>query len=89
MTTWEGFWYVVQCIAFGAGYFAKIPAKRAMRDCGLCEPTAAENFWYVIMCIFFGAGYLAKIPTAKALSELPDFQAQAEERAGGFASPPT
>ena len=89
MTTWEGFWYVLQCIALGAGYFAKIPAKRAMRDYGLCQPTAAENFWYVLMCIFFGAGYFAKIPIAKALAELPHFQAQAQERAGGFAQPPT
>ena len=26
LTTWERIWYVIQCIAFGAGYFAKIPA---------------------------------------------------------------
>jgi hypothetical protein len=25
----EQFWYVLQCIAFGAGYFAKVPVKKA------------------------------------------------------------
>ena len=71
LTTWEGIWYVVQCIYFGAGYLAKVPAKKAMSDFGLCQMTAAEQFWYVVLCIWFGAGYFAKIPTAKALSELP------------------
>ena len=32
MTSSENFWYVVQCIAFGAGYFAKVPVKRALSD---------------------------------------------------------
>jgi hypothetical protein len=70
LTTWEHIWYVLQCIAFGAGYFAKVPAKRALSDFGLCEPTGAERFWYVLQCCAFGAGYFAKIPTAKALTEL-------------------
>ena len=74
LTTWEGIWYVMQCIAFGAGYFAKIPAKKAMSDFGLTDLTGAEQFWYVLMCIGFGAGYFAKIPTAKALSELPQYR---------------
>jgi hypothetical protein len=32
LTTWEGFWYVLQCIAFGAGYFAKIPTAKALTE---------------------------------------------------------
>lgn len=78
LTTWEGIWYVLQNIALGAGYFGKIPAKKAMADFGLTDLTGAEHFWYVVMCILFGAGYFAKIPTAKALSELPQFRAQRE-----------
>ena len=74
LTTWEGIWYVLQCIAFGAGYFGKVPAKKAMQDFGLVEMTGAEHFWYIVQCIAFGAGYFAKIPTAKALSELPQFR---------------
>jgi hypothetical protein len=76
LTTWEGIWYVLQNIALGAGYFAKIPAKKAMSDFGLCELTGAEHFWYVVQCIAFGAGYFTKIPTAKALSELPQYRDQ-------------
>ena len=79
MTIWEGIWYAIQCIAFGAGYFAKAPVKRALSDYGLCETTGAENVWYVIQCMFFGAGYFAKVSIAKALSELPQFRAQREE----------
>ena len=73
LTTWEGIWYVLQCIAFGAGYFGKVPVKKALQDFGLVEMTGAEHVWYIIQCIAFGAGYFAKIPTAKALSELPQF----------------
>jgi hypothetical protein len=75
LTAAEKFWYVLQCIAMGAGYFAKIPAKKALADFGMAELTSAEKFWYVLQCVFFGAGYLAKVPTAKALSELPQFRA--------------
>jgi hypothetical protein len=32
LTTWEGVWYVLQCIAFGAGYFAKIPTAKALTE---------------------------------------------------------
>lgn len=71
LTGAEAFWYVLECIAFGAGYFSKVPAKKAMSDYGLCEMTGAEQFWYVLQCIFFGAGYFAKLPVAKALAELP------------------
>lgn len=71
MTAAATFWYIVGNIAFGAMYFAKLPAKKAMAEAGLCDLTSAESFWYVLQCIAFGAGYFAKIPTAKALSELP------------------
>lgn len=27
LTAAEQFWYVLQCIAFGAGYFAKVPGE--------------------------------------------------------------
>jgi hypothetical protein len=84
LTTWEGIWYVIQNIAFGAGYFAKIPAKRALQDFGLTEMTGAEHFWYVLMCIWFGAGYFAKIPTAKALSELPQYRAERRQNFGAL-----
>jgi len=69
LTSAEGFWYVLQCIAFGAGYFAKVPAKKALQDFGLTEMTSAERFWYVLQCIAFGAGYFAKIPIKRALTE--------------------
>jgi len=75
LTAAAHFWYILSCIAFGAGYFTKIPAKKAMADFGLCRLTGAEAFWYVLMCIPFGAGYLAKVPTLKALSELHQFRA--------------
>jgi hypothetical protein len=70
LTAAGAFWYIVQCIAFGAGYFAKVPAKKALQDFGMAQMTAAEQFWYVLMCIGFGAGYFAKLPVAKALSEM-------------------
>ena len=76
LTTWEGIWYVLENIALGAGYFGKIPLKKAMQDFGLTTMTGAEQFWYVIQCLAFGAGYFAKIPAAKALSELPQFRSQ-------------
>jgi hypothetical protein len=73
LTGAQQFWYALQCIAFGAGYFAKIPAKKALADFGMAELTSAEKFWYVLQCIAFGAGYFAKLSTAKALSEMPQF----------------
>jgi hypothetical protein len=78
LTTWEHAWYIVLCVLAGIGYFAKIPAKKAMEDFRFCRMTSAEHFWYVVMCIPFGAAYLAKIPTAKALSELPQFRPPTE-----------
>lgn len=74
LTAAEKFWYVLGCIAFGASYFAKVPAKKALSDFGLAEMTSAESFWYILMCISFGAGYFAKLPTAKAISELEQFR---------------
>ena len=70
LTTGERIWYVVQCIAFGAGYFAKVPTKKALSEAGLTHMTAAEQFWYVLQCIAFGAGYFAKVPTRKAVSDV-------------------
>jgi hypothetical protein len=58
------------CISFAAGYFAKIPVKKALSDFGLAEMTAAEKFWYVLMCIPMGAGYFCKVPVAKAIEEM-------------------
>jgi len=74
LTAAQKFWYVLSCIPFGAGYLAKVPAKKAMADFGLVTLTGAEAFWYILMCLPFGAGYLAKLPTAKALSELDQFR---------------
>jgi hypothetical protein len=70
LTAAESFWYLLQCIAFGAGYFAKVPVKKALAEVGLAELTGAEQFWYVLQCIAFGAGYFAKVPVKKALSEM-------------------
>lgn len=70
LTAAEQFWYVLQCIYFGAGYLAKVPVKKAFSEIGLTEVTGAEQFWYVLECIAFGAGYLAKVPVKKALTEL-------------------
>lgn len=67
-TSAEVFWYVLGCLAFGASYFAKIPAKKALSEYGLVERT--EKFWYVMMNIAFGAGYFSKVITKKALSEV-------------------
>ena len=74
LTNAQQVWYTLQCIYFGMGYFAKIPAKKALEDYGMAQLTSAEQFWYTVQCIFFGAGYFAKLPTAKALSEMPVFQ---------------
>ncbi len=70
LTGMETFWYVLQCIAFGAGYFAKIPMKKAMYERGLVAAMKpAESFWYVVLCLCFGAGYFQKVVVKKALSE--------------------
>ena len=69
LTGAEKFWYVLNCIWFGAGYFAKVPVKKAMSERGLCQMTSAESFWYVLGCLFFGASYFQKVIYKKALSE--------------------
>jgi hypothetical protein len=74
LTSAQRFWYVVQCIALGAGYFMKIPPKKALADYGLAKLTPAEEVWYILQCCAFGAGYFKKLSTAKALSEMPQFQ---------------
>jgi hypothetical protein len=70
LTAAEQFWYVLMCISFAAGYFAKIPVKKALSDFGLAEMTAAEKFWYVLTCIPMGAGYFCKVPVAKAIEDM-------------------
>jgi hypothetical protein len=73
LTSAEGFWYVVQCIAFGMGYFYKIPTKKAFEDFGMGRLTSAEHFWYVMMNIGFGHAYFLKVISSKAISELPQY----------------
>jgi hypothetical protein len=80
MTSAASFWYVLECIAFGAGYFCKVPVKKALADRGLWTMTTAEQFWYVVECIAFGAGYFSKIVIAKALSELDQFKVAPNNR---------
>ena len=69
-TSAEKFWYVLQCIYFGAGYLAKVPVKAALRDAGKCELTGGEQFWYIVLNIFFGAAYMHKVIVKKAFSEV-------------------
>ena len=70
LTSFESFWYYLQCVAFGTGYFAKIPTKKAMYERGLSKSlTAAESFWEVVLCLCMGVGYFQKVIVKKALSE--------------------
>jgi hypothetical protein len=69
LTGMETFWYYLQCLCFGAGYFAKIPVKKALSERGLATLTPAENIWYVLLCLSFGLGYFQKVISKKALSE--------------------
>jgi hypothetical protein len=70
LTSMETFWYFMQCLAFGAGYLAKVPVKKAMHERGLVESmTSGESIWYVVLCLCFGAGYFQKVIVKKALSE--------------------
>jgi hypothetical protein len=55
LTSAENFWYVVENIGFGFGYFTKVPAKKALSDAGFVAQTSAESFWYALHCIPFGA----------------------------------
>ena len=66
----EVFWYYLQVLAFGAGYLAKIPMKKAMSERGLGTMSTGANIWYVILCLSFGYGYFQKVICKKALSEI-------------------
>jgi len=70
LTSMETFWYYLQCLCFGAGYFAKVPVKKALAERGLASMSAAENFWYVVLCLCFGIGYFQKVICKKALIDL-------------------
>ena len=65
----ESFWYYLQCLFFGSGYFLKVPMKKAMSERGLVQMSAAENIWYVILCLCLGAGYFQKVIWKKGFSE--------------------
>ena len=84
LTAAESFWYVLGCIGFGAMYFAKAPAKKALSEAGAAQMTSAEQFWYVLMCIGFGTGYFAKLPVKKALSEMTPAPASGERPAAAL-----
>src|ERR1700726_1887813 len=73
LTSAEGFWYIIQCVWFGIGYFYKIPVKKAFQDFGMGELTSAEHFWYVLMNIGFGHAYMFKVIASKAITELPQY----------------
>lgn len=85
-TSAESFWYVLQCIYLGLGYFAKVPIKKALSEYGLVELTGAEKFWYTLQCICFGAGFFSKCISKKALSEVRF--AQQGYAPQGYAAPP-
>ncbi|MDN5759799.1 MAG: hypothetical protein L0H59_14955, partial [Tomitella sp.] len=70
LTGAEQFWYILQCIAFGAGYLHKVPMKKALAEAGLATMSGAEKGWYIVECIAFGAGYFAKVPIKKGLNEV-------------------
>jgi hypothetical protein len=38
VTQAQEFWYVVQCCAFGAGYFAKLPTAKALGEMPQFQP---------------------------------------------------
>ena len=70
MKSAETFSYVLQCLAFGSGYFAKVIVKKAMSEVGPTKTSAAEGVWYVLQCLAFGAGYFSKVISKKAISEI-------------------
>ena len=82
MKSAETFSYVLQCLAFGSGYFAKVIVKKAMSEASAVELTGAEKFWYVLQCLAFGSGYFAKVIVKKAMSEVGP-QRQARRRVFG------
>jgi hypothetical protein len=72
LTAMERFWYVIENIALGAGYFAKLPAAKAFDEVyGTHEVDGMARFWYVLFNILPPGGmYLAKVPVKRALEQL-------------------
>jgi hypothetical protein len=81
----ERFWYVLGCVAAGAAYLLKLPAKKAAAEIltelhrdggGPGGPGSgyglggAETFWYVLLCFPFGGAYFAKVSAKRALWEM-------------------
>jgi hypothetical protein len=78
----ESFWYVLGCLAAGAAYLLKLPAKKAAAEVltelhragggpgGGYGLGGAERFWYVLLCLPFGGAYFAKVSAKKALWEM-------------------
>jgi hypothetical protein len=78
----EPFWYVLGCVAAGAAYLLKLPAKKAAAEIltelhraggGPGEGYGlggAETFWYVLLCFPLGGAYFAKVSAKKALWEM-------------------
>ncbi len=70
MTTAERFWYTIENIAFGAGYFAKLPIAKALDEVdGTHNVKGWAKFWYVLENVAFGAGYFAKVVAKRALEQ--------------------
>jgi hypothetical protein len=45
LTSWEQFWYVLECICLGAGYFAKIPTAKALSELPQFRAAAAPGYY--------------------------------------------
>ena len=71
MTAAERFWYIIENIALGAGYFAKLPAAKALDEVyGTERVKGWARFWYVLFNILPPGGmYLAKVPVKRALEQ--------------------
>jgi len=71
MTTWERFWYTLQNIGFGFGYFTKLPAAKALDEVnGTRNVKGWAAFWYYLGCVWFGASYFMKVPVKRALEQV-------------------
>ena len=77
MTAWERFWYVLENIAFGAGYFAKLPVAKALDEVhGTHNLNGMAHFWYILGCVVtLGGFYFAKVPAKRALEQLTEARA--------------
>jgi len=71
MTTWERFWYVLQNIWFGAGYFSKLPSAKALDEVdGSHLIRGWAKFWYYALNIItFASLYFFKVPVKRALEQ--------------------